>query len=61
MNIGEFADRARAIRLSKEARYDDVFERLRRELKSGGATAAVSRLAKVQSGTKPGRSVLRLP
>jgi hypothetical protein len=61
MYIGEFADRAREIRLSKKARYDDVFETLRRELKTEAATVAAMNPAKVQSRRKPGRSVLRLP
>ncbi|WP_414462699.1 hypothetical protein [Hyphomicrobium sp. DY-1] len=61
MNIGEFTDRARAIRLSKKTRYDDKFERLRRELKSEEATAAITKPANVQHRTKLGRAVLRLP
>jgi|Hof3ISUMetaT_6_FD_contig_21_668860_length_259_multi_6_in_0_out_0_1 hypothetical protein len=59
MNIGEFADRARAIRLSKITRYDDRFEKLRRELKS--EEEATPKPANVQHRTKLGRSILRLP
>lgn len=61
MNIGEFTDRASAIRLSKKTRYDEKFERLRRELKSEGAAPAVVRPANVRQRTKPSRSILRLP
>ena len=33
MELGEFVRRARASRLSKKARFDDAFERVRRELR----------------------------
>jgi hypothetical protein len=33
MELGEFVRRARASRLSKKSRFDDAFERVRRELR----------------------------
>ena len=33
MELGEFVRRARASRLSKKSRFDEVFERVRRELR----------------------------
>lgn len=60
MDTGEFADRARAFKLAKEMRYNEKFEKLRREL-SFEEAAAAAKPANVQHRPKLGRSVLRLP
>lgn len=61
MKIGDFVDRVRAVRLSKKTSYDDIFERVRRELKFERVVGPVSVRANVQKKTKLGRIVLRLP
>ena len=45
MKLGEFTRRARASRLDKKAKYEEAFERARRDLKLSEGTALWSRPA----------------
>ena len=59
MKIGEFAMRARVLRVSKKARFDEAFERLKRELQSPKPPLEPIRV--VRKEPKPDRPILSLP
>lgn len=42
MKVGEFAKRARALRLNKKAKFDEAFRHLRRELRLPAADAPLT-------------------
>jgi hypothetical protein len=64
MKVGEFAERARALRISKEARFEAAFERVKQELRSHDITPALKPVpAPVVAATRPrsARPILSLP
>jgi hypothetical protein len=59
MKIGEFAMGARALRMSKKAKFDEAFEGLKRELQSPRPLLKPGPAARKEP--KPDRPILSLP
>jgi hypothetical protein len=63
MNTGEFAQRARALRISKEERFEAAFDRAKQELRSLDNTPSLQPASAPSVAKRPrsDRPILSLP